>query len=164
MKKIRNLIVCLLIVAMTVSLSACSKKPLSEKKFRDIMEDKYDYEIGDAYKGDDVEEHLSASKDAFSTVFYTVYEDKDTAEDEMEDMIDQIEEEKEDGDFEGTIKKSGSGNFKKLVIDGEYTGEIEYETYEIVVRCDDVMIYVNVSLPDKKDIKEANSIIKAFGY
>lgn len=161
MKKIRNLMVCLLVVAMTVSLAACSKKPVSEKKFSDIMEDKYDYEIEDAYKSDGVEEHLRASKDVFSTTFYTVYEDKDAAEADMEEAIEKIEQDKEEGEFDGTIKKSGSGDFEKVVIEGENS---MYDSYEIFVRCDNVVICVLMTLPDKEDIKEANNIIKDLGY
>lgn len=162
MKKIRNLIVCLLVVAMTVSLSSCSKKPVGEDKFRDIMEDKYGFEITERPLSDGEEQFLLAKRGALDiTASFVLFEDEDAAKDDMEETIERIEEDKEEGEFDGTIKKSGSGDFEKVVIEGENS---MYDTYEILVRCDNIIIYVFKTLPEKDDVKEVNKIIKDFGY
>ncbi len=162
MKKIRNFIVCLLVVAMTVSLSACSKKPLSEKKFREIMEDKYDYEITENSLIVGEELVLIANRDSFSIhALYALYEDEDTAIENMERKIEITEEAQEEGEFDGTIKKSGSGDFEKVVIEGERS---RYDLYEVWVRCDKLIIRVSKDNPDKEDVKKVNKIIKDFGY
>lgn len=51
-------------------------------------------------------------------------EDKDASKDDMERRIGDIDKKKENDDFDGTIKKSGSGDFEKVIIDSEYTRDI----------------------------------------
>ena len=150
-----------LVLVMGFSLVACGKKPIDPDDFEEIMED-MDYLVYESEGGKKVDEYWYAyDEDNEYNVSLTIYDDKDDAKDEFEDMLEDIEDAKEDEDFEGTIKKSGMGNYKKVVINGENDGD---EAYMVVIRSDNMILLVMASDNGKSDVKEVNKILKELGY
>lgn len=171
MKTFKKILVLGLSVSMLLSLAGCSKKTIDADKFEDVMddmdynvsvEDDEDYldngqeEAGYAYDDDD--DYMAA---------YVKYEDKDDAIDDYEDLVDEVKDAKKDDEFDGKISESGFGNYKKVIISGEFDDSDDYgdETlYMVVYRIDNTIVTVMAYDNDKKDIKEVNKILEELGY
>lgn len=164
MKKTRRIIVLLLTFAMLLSITACAKKPIDYKEFRDILEDDFDFEIEKGSASKDVDKmYYGQDEDEDYHAQYTLYEDADDAEDEMEDQIDDIEDLLDDDEFDGKIKKSGSGKYQKVIIEGEYE-EYDMDVYMVVIRSDAMILSVSTFSTRDKHIDAVNDIVKALGY
>lgn len=149
--------------AMIVSLAACAKKPIDYKDFRDILEDDFDFEVEKGYESDDVDKsYIGMDEDGDFHAQYTLYEDIDDAEDEMEDRIDDIEDAVEDEEFDGKVKKTESGDYQKITINGEH--EDDGDLYMVLIRAEDMIIMVGTDSTRDKDVDKVNDIVKALGY
>jgi len=75
---------------------------------------------------------------------------------------------KDDEDFEGKIKKSGSGNYNKLIVNGDFDDEVnefpEGNIYAVIYRIEDIIIVVGATDNDKRDIEEVEEVLKELGY
>jgi hypothetical protein len=181
LKKTKNFLALALSVCMVFSLTACSREDndeksdreqedmeaIDDKDFQDIMED-LDYEVYEGSGGSKIDTNMYAyDEDMDYYVNFDEYGDKDDAIDDFEDRVDEVKDFKEDKEFEGSNKVSGSGNYKKLVIEGEFNEDsnmFDGEIYIVIVRVDNIMITAYSSSTDKVDVKEVNKIIKELGY
>ena len=163
MKIAQKIIVLVLAFAMILSLTACSKKPIDYKEFKEVMEDKFDYEVEKGATSKDIDKkYYAVDEDGDFHVDYTLYEDADDAEDEVEDYVDEIEEAKEDEDFDGKITKSSSGKYQKIIVNGEH--EDWGDMYVVIIRADNMVIIAGTDSTKAKRVDEINKIVKALGY
>ncbi len=163
MKMTKKILVLVLAFTMILSVAACSKKPIDEDKFEEVMEDKFDFEVEEGATSKDIDEAFYAyDEDNDYYVTYTLYEDADEAEDVMDDYIDDIEEAKEDEDFEGKITKTGSGKYKKVTVKGE--DEDAGDMYAVLIRSDKMIIMIGTQSVKDKRVDQVNKIVKALGY
>lgn len=168
MKKMRKLFALVLALSMILSLTACSKKAISPDKFEDIMKKKFNYTVeeGDMsnYNFEDLDDFLVArGEDNISNFQYFLFKEADSAEDGFEDMVEQFEDLEEDDYFDGTIKKSGSDSFEKVVIQGDL---FVREAYVVIIRSGKMCIMATYTYPDLEDkvVKKIDDIIKELGY
>lgn len=163
----KKVLVLVLVMAMMLSLTACSKKAIDDKDFEDIMED-MDYVVSEGYTDKDIDSNMTAHDEDYDYyVTFTEYEDKEDAIDEFDDGIKDIKKIKKDKDFKGSLKVSGSGNFKKCVVKGDFDEDSEMfdgDIYMVVIRVDNVLITATTQSTDKDDTKEIDKIIKKLGY
>ncbi len=167
MKKMKKVLVLVLVMAMMLSLAACNKKVIDEDDFEDIMED-LDYIVTEGYTNKDIDESLTAHDEDYDYyVTFTEYKDKEDAIDEFDDGIKDIKKIKKDKDFKGSLKVSGSGNFKKCVVKGDFDEDSEMfdgDVYMVMIRVDNVLIGAYTQSTKAKDVKEIDTIIKKLGY
>jgi hypothetical protein len=167
LKNMKKVLVLVLAMAMVFSLAACNKKVIDDKDFEDIMED-LDYEVAEGYAADKVDTSMYAyDEDMEYYVYFDEYEEKDDAIDEFDDRVDDVKDIKDDKDFDGSIKVSGSGNYKKLVVKGDFDEDSEMydgEIYMVMIRVDNIMVYAYTQSTDKDDVKEIDNIMKKLGY
>jgi hypothetical protein len=167
LKNIKKVLVLVLVMAMVFSLAACNKKVIDDKDFEDIMED-LDYSVYEGSGDSKIDTNMYAyDEDMDFYVNFDEYDDKDDAIDDFEDRVDDLKDFKEDDEFEGSSKVSGSGNYKKLVIKGDFdedSGMFDGEIYMVMVRVDNIMITAYTDSTDKGDVKEIDKIIKELGY
>lgn len=159
----KKIIVLVLAFSMILSLAACSKKPIDYKKFKDVMEDDFDFEVEKGATSKDIDKsYYAVDEDGDFHAEYTLYEDADDAEEEVEDYIEEIEDAIDDKDFDGKVNKSGSGKYQKIIVNGEHD---DYgEMYVVVIRSDNMIIMAGTDSTDKKDVAQVNKIIKELGY
>jgi len=163
MKKAKSILVLVLAFAMILSVTACSKKPIDEDEFEEIMEDKFDFEVEDGATSKDIDEARYAyDEDNDYYVNFTLYKDTDDAEDEVADYIDEIEEAKDDKDFDGKITKSGSGKYQKITVKGEH--DDWGDMYVVIIRADNMVIMTGTDSVKDKRVDQINKIVKGLGY
>lgn len=163
MKKAKSILVLVLAFAMILSVTACSKKPIDEDEFEEIMEDKFDFEVEDGATSKDIDEARYAyDEDNDYYANFTLYKDTDDAEDEVADYIDEIEEAKDDKDFEGKITKSGSGKYQKITVKGEH--DDWGDMYVVIIRADNMVLMVGTDSVKDKRVDQINKIVKGLGY
>ena len=164
MKYTKRILVLVLAFAMIFTLVACAKKPIDYKKFKDVLEDdKFDFDVTKGSPGKDIDKYYYASdEDGDYFVTYTLYEDADDAEDEIEDYLDEIKDAKDDDEFDGKISESGSGKYKKIVVNGEH--EDDGDMYVVIIRSNDMLIMAGTQSTKKRDVAEIDKIVKALGY
>ncbi|MBN1892028.1 MAG: hypothetical protein JW780_04540 [Clostridiales bacterium] len=169
MKKLMLYTMVVVLLMTTVFASSCSKKVLNDDDFEDIMDDlKFDvYTIKDGLPRK-TDKRINAYDDDDFIAYYIEFDDEEDAIDEFEDLLDDVMDAKDDGDFEGKIKKSGSGNYDKLIVDGEFDEDVnEFEegnVYAVIYRIDNIALVVAAMDNDKRDIEEVNEILKELGY
>lgn len=167
MKNMKKILVVVLALAMVFSLAACNKKVIDDNDFEDIMED-LDYTVSEGYTDKDIDTSLSATDEDYDYyVTYQEYDKKDDAIDAFDEAVDDIKDVKEDKDFKGSNKVSGSGNFKKLVVKGDFDDDSDMfdgDVYMVIVRVDNIIITATTASTDKDDVKEINNVIKKLGY
>lgn len=163
----KKVLVLVLVVAMLFSLTACNKKAIDDKDFEDIMED-LDYEVVEGYEGDDVDTSLNAYDEDYEYyVTFSEYDEKEDAVDYFDESVDDIKDIKDDKEFDGSVKVSGSGNFKKCVVKGDFDEDSDMfdgEMYVVMIRVDNIVISVSTASTDKDDVKEVDKIVKKLGY
>jgi hypothetical protein len=160
----KKIIVLVLAFAMILSLTACTKKPIDYKKFKDVMEDDFDFEVEKGATSDKIDKsYYATDEDMDFNATYTLFEDTDDAEEEFEDYVDEIIDAVDDDDFDGKKPKmSGSGNYQKAVVKGEHD---DYgDMYAVLIRSDNMLIMVGVNSLKDKDVKQVDKIVKALGY
>ncbi|NLT10988.1 MAG: hypothetical protein GXY06_01030 [Clostridiaceae bacterium] len=168
MQKAKKLFALVLVLVMGFSLAACGKKPIDSDDFEDIMDD-LDYNVyEESDPGKKIDEAWYAYDDDYEyVVMLQYYEDKDDAKDEIDDMIEDIEEAKKEKDFDGKIKKSGMGSYKKIVVNGEFEDDVDDfygEMYAVIIRSDEMILMVAAQDTGKSDIKEVDKVVKELGY
>lgn len=162
MKKMRNLIVVVLAVSVIVSSAACSKKAIDADKFEEIMEDKFGYDVDEGYTADNMDERLiSVFGNGDYVVTYVLYKDAEDASVEIEKKIQYYKTEDKD-DYEYSVKVSGSGSYKKLVLKSE--SKAGRGMYMVVIRSGEMLITAKTWVIENKGVKKIDSIIKALGY
>ncbi len=162
----------LMLVAAAFS-GGCSKKSISIDDFEDVMKD-HDFVVYITDNEDYLPENIKERCDAYDDENYEIvayfcqFDNEEKAIDEYEDTLDDVRDAREDGDFEGKIQESGSGNYKKLVINGEFNEAVgtfwESKTYCIIYRIDDLLFSVSAMDNDKRDIDKVKAILKELGY
>lgn len=164
--------ICVLMLFAAIMAGGCSKKAIDSDDFEDVMDD-HDLEVviydDEDYLPKNVEEYGMAHDEDYDYVAYFYqFDEEDDAIDEYEDTLDDVKDAKEDRDFEGRIQESGSGNYKKLVINGEFDDEVgmfpEGNIYCIIYRIDDIGFAVSATDNDKRDIEKVKEIVKDLGY
>lgn len=184
LKKSKTLLALFLSACMVFSLAACSNDRDSDRKsdreeeeedveaidvddFEDVMED-MDYETYEDVGDDNIDTSMYAYDEDYAFfVTFEEYYDEDDAVDEFEDSIDDIKEVEEDGDFEGSIKESGSGNFRKCILKGDFdetSDMFDGEMYVVFVRVDNILISVSTASTDEDAVKTVKKIVKELGY
>lgn len=155
---------------MTALFSAsCNRKIINDKEFEDIMDD-LDYDINKYTSGlpKGMNRRINAydSDDFFA--FYVEFDDEKEAKEEYEDLLDDVMDAKDDKDFDGKIKKSGFGNYNKLIVNGDFDEEVnefpEGNVYAVIYRIEDIILVVGATDNDKRDIKEVEEVLKELGY
>lgn len=155
-------------LAMTVVLSAtgCAKKAKDKKTFKAAIE-KCDYDDDDVREVDMDDKHIKKAytfSDDGMHAQLIVYKDKDAAKDDFEDFYDDMKDLKDDGDFDGSVKKSGLFT-KKITINGEYdTSYSDSEYYCVVILDGNILITVYTYDTGKSDVKDVKELVKALGY
>lgn len=167
MKNFKKILVLVLVLAMVFSLTACNKKAIDDKDFEDIMED-LDYEVYEGEGDKKVDTYMYAYDEDMEFYFtFEEYDDEEDAIDDFNDNVDDMKEVKEDGDLDGTIKVSGSGNFKKAVVKGDFDEDSDMfdgDVYAVMVRVDNILIYGYTDSTKDKDVDEINNVFKELGY
>ena len=168
MQKTKKLFALVLVLVMGFSLAACGKKPIDPDDFEDIMDD-LDYNVyEESNPGKKLDEEWYAYDDDYEyVVMLQFYDDKDYAKDEIDDLIEDIEEAKDEKDFDGTIKKSGFGSFKKIVVNGEFEDDVDDfrgEMYVVIIRSDNMILMVAAQDNGRSDVKEVDKVVKELGY
>lgn len=155
-----------------VSAGGCSKKPIDIDDFEDVMDDN-DFAVSitedDDYLPKNCEAYGEAHDEDYDYVAYFYeFEEKEDAIDEYDDKLDDVKDAKEDGDFAGKIQESGSGNYKKLIINGEFEDEVgmfpEGNFYCVIYRIDNIGFAISATDNDKRDIEKVNDLVKELGY
>jgi len=167
MKKMRKLLVFVLVVSMILSLTACSKKAIDADKFEEIMEDEFDCDIEEYSDIDSIDESLVATNnDDQYFVEYSLYKEAKDADNIFDLDVEKYKDRKEDGSLDGTVKKSGSGSFEKLVVKGDIENDYDdsLEIYMVVIRSGKMIITATVYDNGKKAVKEIDSVIEELGY
>jgi putative lipoic acid-binding regulatory protein len=141
---------------------------IDEKDFEDIMED-LDYEVYDVGSSDkNVDEAFYAyDEDGDYYVTFTLYDEVDDAKDEFSDMLEDVNDAKDDKDFDGSIKKSSSGNYQKVVVKGDFDEDSDMydgDMYVVVIRVDNMVIMAGTDSTKDSRVKEVNKIISELGY
>jgi len=170
MKNLSRMLTILLVLAMSMSVASCGRKVIDGDDFTKIMEDKFDCEVTGFAVYDEMEENRVATSEALGyRIDYRIYEKEETAEDYFENVLESLEDgiEDEDDELEGTVKKTGSGNYTKIV----FEGELEYddksrdtEYYIVMIRLDDMIILATAGDTGKSTTKEIGKVIKELGY
>ena len=168
MQKTKKILALALVLVMGFSLVACGKKPITGKEFKKAMKN-LDYSVyEDSNPGKRIDESWYAYDDDYEYyVLLTLYDDKDDAKDQIDDMLEDIEEAKDDKDFDGTIKKSGFGSFKKIVVNGEFEDDVDDfrgEMYVVIIRSDNMILVVSAQDNVRSDVKEVDKVVKELGY
>lgn len=170
MKKSILFILVAAILATALLTASCNKKVLDDNDFEDVMDD-FDFNVYEVTDGlsKKIDKRINAYDDDYDYVaYYIEFDDKEDAEDEFEDMFDDVKDAKDDKDFEGKIKKSGSGNYDKLVINGDFDDPVneipEGKFYGVIYRIDNVALVVGALDNDKRDIEKVDEILKELGY
>lgn len=167
MKNMKKVLVVVLALTMIFSLAACNKKVIDDKDFEDIMED-MDYSVYEGSGDKKIDTNMYAyDEDMDYYVNFDEYEDKDDAIEDFEDRVDEVKEIKDDKEFDGSIKVSGSGNYKKLVIKGDFDEDSDMfdgDIYMVMVRVDNIMISAYTDSTKDKAVDEINKIFKELGY
>lgn len=159
----RKLLVLVLAFAMILSVTACAKKPIDYKEFRDVLEDDFDFEVEKGSASEDVDKsYYGYDEDGDYHAQYTLYEDVDDAEEEIEDFIELIEDALDDDEFDGKINKTKSGDYEKIVVNGEH--DDEGDMYAVVIRSGAMVIMVGTDSTRDKYVDKINDIVKALGY
>ncbi len=163
MKRTHKIMIMVLAFTLILSLTACGKKPIDIKKFKDVLEDKFDFEVEKISSAEKDIDKIYSVKDEDSDyiAYYMLYEESDDAQEKIEEYIENIEESIEDDEFDGTIKVSGSGKYKKVVSKGEYDSG---DRYAVAIRTDNLVIIVGVKSDNDKHVDKVNDIVKALGY
>lgn len=167
LKKMRKLLVVILALSMSLSLTACSKKAIDADKFEEIMEDEFDCDVEDYLDIDVIDESLIARNDDDQYIIeYSLYKEAKDADNIFDFDVRMYKDKKEDGSLDGTVKKSGSGSFEKLVVKGDvnYDDGYENEMYMVVIRSGKMIIKATVYDTGKKAVKEVDSVIEELGY
>lgn len=171
LKKMRRLLVVVLALSMVLSLTACSKKSISADDFIEIMEDEYDCEIVEIElsgtgRGREAVINARSTDDNFF-VTYEYLEELRPAEMNFDSQVRMYENMKKSDDFDGTIKKSGSGNFEKLIIKGDVTfmgSDSEDEVYKVIIRSGKMIITATIYDTGKKAVRIIDGVIETLGY
>jgi len=163
---------CVLMLFAAIMAGGCGKKSIDIDDFEDVMDDN-DFVVtitdDEDYLPKNVEKYGEAHDEDYDYVAYFYqFDEKEDAIDEYEDSLDDVRDAKEDGDFEGKIQESGSGNYKKLVISGEFDDAVgmfpEGNFYCIIYRIDNFGFAVSAMDNDKRDIEKVQDIVKELGY
>ncbi len=170
MKKSMLFFLIVAILATAVLSTSCNKKVLDDDDFEDVMDD-FDfnfYEVTDGLSKK-IDKRINAYDDDYDYVaYYIEYDDEEDAKEEFEDILDDVNDAKDDKDFEGKIKKSGSGNYNKLVINGDFDDDVneipEGKFYGVIYRIDNIALVVGAMDNDKRDIEKVEEILKELGY
>jgi hypothetical protein len=164
--------ICVLMLFTAIMAGGCSKKTIDIDDYEDVMDDN-DFVVSitddEDYLPKNIKEYGEAHDEDYDYVAYFYqFDEKEDAIDEYEDKLDDVRDAKEDGDFEGKIQESGSGNYKKLVINGEFDDEVgmfpEGKIYCVIYRVDDIGFAVTATDNDKRDIEKVQKIVKELGY
>ncbi len=162
------LIVSILLAA--VFSASCNKKVLDDDDFEDVMDDFdfYVYEVTDGLSKK-IDKRINAYEEDYDFVaYYIEFDDEEDAKDEFADLLDDVKDAEDDKDFEGKIMKSGSGNYNKLIINGDFDEDVneipEGKFYGVIYRIDNVVLVVAAMDNDKRDIEEVEEILKELGY
>ncbi|NLT10987.1 MAG: hypothetical protein GXY06_01025 [Clostridiaceae bacterium] len=170
----------ILLMSLIFSASACQREhssdeddndqvvePIDFDDFVDIMDD-LGYGMYKNYAGENVDEaYYAYSEDYKYVVMVEYYDEKSDAKDEINDMIKELDEAKRDEDFEGSIKKSGKGNYKKIVVNGEFEDYVDNfygEMYVVIIRSDEMILMVFAQDTGKSYIKEVDKVVEELGY
>lgn len=164
--------ICVLMLFTAILVGGCSKKTIDSGDFEDVMDDNdFVVTITDDkdYLPKNIEEYGEAHDEDYDYVAYFYqFKDKEDAIDEYEDTLDDVKDAKDDGDFTGKIQESGSGNYKRLIINGEFDEAVgmfpEGHFYCIIYRIDDFGFAVSAMDNDKRDIDKVKEIVKELGY
>lgn len=172
LKRTSIISICVLMLFAAVIAGGCNKKTIDIDDFEDVMDDN-DFVVSitddEDYLPKNIEEYGEAYDEDYDYyAYFYQFDEKEDAIDEYEDKLDDVRDAKEDGDFEGKIQESGSGNFKKLVIKGEFDEVVgmfpEGKFYCVIYRIDDFGFAVSATDNDKRDIDKVNKIVKQLGY
>lgn len=171
MKKMKKFWVLLMVLAMIIALPACGIKsmdPIDEGDFEDIMDD-LDYNVYDyGSSSKRIDEYFYAYDDDGDFEITFILFDEDYAEDEWADRVYMLDDAKKDGEFDGKIKKTGSGSNRKIVVEGEFDKYSQIyndsEIYMVAILADNMIIEVSTESLKDKDMEEVNDIISELGY
>jgi len=162
MKNLYRMLGILLVLAMLMSLVSCRKKVTGVDDFTEVMEDKFDCEVFDFDKRDDMDEHIMAGEDDGDyRVELIIYNKENRAEDHFEEMFESYEDGIEDDELEGTVEKTESGSYRKFVFKGEFG---DREIYMIMIQTKDTIIQAHSNDTGKCATKRVDEVIKALGY
>lgn len=169
MKTLSRMLIALLVIAMSLSVASCEKKMIGVDDFTRIMEDKLKCVVLTPDKYDNQEEYLIATNaDVGYRIEYMINTTEQGAEDYFDRNLKSLEDgiEDEEDYLEGTVKKTGSGNYKKFVFKGQFVidGNVGEEIYMIMVRFDNMIIIASAKDTSEKTTKEVDKAIKALGY
>jgi hypothetical protein len=133
------------------------------------MEDEYDCEIVEIeLSGTGREAIINArSTDDNFFVTYEYLEELRPAEMNFDSQVRMYENMKKSDDFDGTIKKSGSGNFEKLIIKGDVTfmgSDSEDEVYKVIIRSGKMIITATIYDTGNKAVRIIDGVIETLGY
>ena len=170
MKVTKKVLAVALSLAMIIGLTGCGKKVTDKKGFKEALKAQdYDTDRLNEYDGDGrhQKKRYSFYDDGISAEMI-IFKSDDDAEDYFDDLYDAIKELKDDDDFEGSVKKSGTffpWSTPKIVIDGEYSSKKnKSEVYAVVIMNDDVIITVSADDNGKTAVKDVKALIKELGY
>ena len=169
MKVTKKVLAVVLTLTMVLGLTGCGKKVTDKKGFKEAIKSE-DYDTDRIYESDGdkhIKKSYSFSEDGISASLI-IFKDKESAEDYFDDYYDELKELKDDDDFEGTVKKSGTffpWSTPTIKIDGEYTSKkSKGEIYGYIFLNDDVIVMVSANDNGKTAVKDVKALVKALGY
>ncbi len=159
-----------LVASMLFSLTACAGvKEYDKKEVKSILKDELDLKADDdfySYDWDDYESFYGSYGKASFRVY--IYDDEDDALDFFEDLVDDFQDDKDDGVFSGrtkcvTSKTSGYITFSgEADDDGDFFAEDEY--YYGGIYYNGCMVIIVTADKDKDSAREdVQAFLKAFG-
>ena len=171
MKVTKKILATVLALTMIVGLTGWGKKKVTDKKgFKEAIKSE-DYDTDRIYESDGDDKHqkkrYTFSEDGIHASLI-IFKDKGSAEDYFDDYYDDLKELKDDDDFEGTIKKSGTffpWSTPTIKIDGEYTSKKNKgEIYAYIFLNGDTIVMVGADDNGKTAVKDVKALVKALGY
>ncbi|MBR5975923.1 MAG: hypothetical protein IK020_12155 [Clostridiales bacterium] len=169
MKVSKKILAVALTLAMVLGLTGCGKKVTDKKGFKEAIKSE-DYDT-DRISESDGDKHIKKSYSFYEdgiSASLIIFKDKGDAEDYFDDLYDELKEKKDDGDFEGTLKKSGTffpWSTPTIKIDGEYTAKKNStEVYGYMFLNGDVIVMVSANDNGKTAVKDVKALVKALGY
>ena len=142
----------LIAVTAAFALASCGKRPIDIDDLEDLLEDEY-FEVS-TYEDEeeDVEfERLTARDSEISVYFYEYDED----DEDWEDLAEDLDDYEDDKDVKIISKSTGGNN---AFVEAVHT---DYKEYMFKARVGNTVIYCSC---DKKDMKDAQKLLKKIGY
>ena len=166
MKVLKTVVCSALVATMLFCMVGCvNVKAVSKKDFKNALEDVADFDEDEfeEYENDEAYYNLRVSDDD-EYYQYSVFSDEDDALDAFEEIYDEIEDMKEDKDFDGSLRIGLNGNTGYILFNGEADGSVfDDEAYGGIYLKDDVIIMVGTNSTSKRDIKDIDAFLSAIG-